>query len=139
MQGFEALEVLRGLVYAPVAFAIQAEVLEQVCGELRRGVIPEVKDAAVVNAQSRVLLVEFRCEIAEKVLEAANRHGAAPHPVGAESRYETAPLFYRASGTFRAADPGCVKRMIRINPMRSGPQTVLRILNQAVKEALAAQ
>ena len=59
--------------------------------------------------------------------------GAIPNPVGSESKYEFAPLFYRISGTFRKSDPGLEYRMIRINPMRSGPETILRILENAVK------
>ncbi|MDO7204818.1 hypothetical protein Q5M85_12385 [Paraclostridium bifermentans] len=42
-------------------------------------------------------------------------------------------MFYRLSGTFINADPSLAKKMIRINPLRSGEDTVLRILNQAIK------
>ena len=54
--------------------------------------------------------------------------------VGAESRYELVPMFYRVSGTFRATDPTITKRMIRINPMRSGDDTVIRILKEAMEK-----
>ena len=53
--------------------------------------------------------------------------------MGAESKYELVPMFYRVSGTFRAIDPDITKRMIRINPMRGGDDTVLRILRQAME------
>ena len=39
-----------------------------------------------------------------------------------------------ASGTFRAQDPTIEHRMIRINPMRSGPDTILRILRQCMDQ-----
>ncbi|MEG0659906.1 MAG: aminotransferase, partial [Anaerorhabdus sp.] len=85
------------------------------------------------NAQSKVLLVEFDQEIAEEVLIEAEKRGAAPNPVGAESKYELVPMFYRVSGTFLKADPTLKKRMIRINPMRAGKNTVLRILEESVQ------
>ena len=64
----------------------------------------------------------------------APSHGAAPHPVGCESRYEFVPMFYRISATFRAKDPTWQRRMIRINVMRSGPDTVIRILRELLDE-----
>lgn len=133
VQGHEAMEVLRGLTYAPVSLAIQGEVNEELCGRLKSNELDFVKDACLANAQSKVLLVEFYDEIAEKVLVEANKLGALPNPVGAESKYEFVPLFYRVSGTFRKADPTLEKRMIRINPNRSGCETVLRILNEAYR------
>jgi len=45
-------------------------------------------------------------------------------------------MFYRVSGTFRAADKTLEARMIRINPMRSGADTIIRILRQALEKAL---
>lgn len=134
-QGYEALEVLRGLVYAPVALAIQAQV-NSICVErLNSGELPGVRKAFLANAQSKVLLVEFEKDIASTVLEEAEKLGAAPNPVGAESKYEMVPMFYRVSGTFLAADPTLAKRMIRINPMRAGANTVLRILKEAMERA----
>ncbi len=134
VQGHEAMEALRGLVYAPVSLAIQSEVNEELVRRLRNGEIPEVKDAFLANAQSKVLLVEFNEEIAEDILELTTKHGAAAHPVGSESIYEFVPMMYRVSGTFRAADKTLEKRMIRINPMRSGADTIIRILKTAIKE-----
>lgn len=69
------------------------------------------------------------------MLHHANELGAAPHPIGAESKYEFAPMFYRVSGTFLSEDPSLAKKMIRINPLRSGPETILRILNISVHRA----
>ncbi|MBU3207186.1 aminotransferase class V-fold PLP-dependent enzyme [Clostridium algidicarnis] len=135
VQGFEAMEVLRGLVYAPVSLAIQAEVNEELVERLKGGEVKGVKNAFLANAQSKVLLVEFEKEIADIVLEESEKLGAAPNPVGAESKYEMVPMIYRISGTFRKADPTLEKRMIRINPMRSGADTVIRILKESVKTA----
>lgn len=45
VQGHEALDVLRGLVYAPVSLAIQAETNEECVRRLNDGEIPAVKGA----------------------------------------------------------------------------------------------
>lgn len=132
-QGHEALDVLHGLIYAPVALAIQAQVNEECVNRLKAGEIPQVRDAFLANAQSKVLLVEFYENIAEKVLEEAEKLGAAPNPVGAESKYEMIPMFYWVSGTFRKADPTLEHRMIRINPMRAGADTILRIIKESIE------
>ena len=134
VQGHEAMEALRGLIYAPVALAIQSEVNEELVRRLNAGEVPHVRQAFLANAQSKVLLVEFDQEIAEKILDAAPQFGAAPHPVGSESKYEFAPMIYRVSGTFRAQDPTIEHRMIRINPMRSGPDTIIRILRSCMEQ-----
>lgn len=136
VQGHEAMDAIHGLVYAPVSLAIQSEVNEELVERLNAGEVPCVKQAFLANAQSKILLVEFEQEIAAKVLEAAPLMGAAPHPVGSESKYEFAPMIYRVSGTFRAYDPTIERRMIRINPMRSGPDTIIRILRSCVEQAL---
>ncbi len=135
VQGFEAMEVLRGLVYAPVALALQGEVNEELVTRLNAKEVSGVKSAFLANAQSKVLLVELEEENANEVLNQAEKLGAAPNPVGAESKYEFVPMFYRVSGTFRAADKSLEKRMLRINPMRSGADTVLRILKESIEKA----
>lgn len=134
VQGGQAMEALRGLVFAPVMHAVQAQVNDSLVEELKGGAIPQVKRAFIANAQSKVLLVEFHRPIAQQVLDAAHRLGALPYPVGAESKYEIPPLFYRVSGTFRQSDPTLEDRMIRINPNRSGVQTVLRILRESCSD-----
>lgn len=133
VQGHEAMSVLRGMVYAPVALAIQGEVNETLVERLNQGEVEKVKQAFIVNAQSKVVIVEFEENIARQVLEATSKLGAAAYPVGSESIYEFVPMIYRVSGTFRAQDPTLEERMIRINPMRSGADTIIRILQEAVQ------
>lgn len=135
IQGNEALEVLRGMVYAPVALAVSGQVAEEVCRRLNAGELPGVRHARVANAQSRVVLVELAAGNAPKVIAEAEKLGAAPYPVGAESKYEITPLFYRPSAAFRAADPQAEQTVIRINPMRAGADTVVRILWEAMEQA----
>lgn len=134
VQGYEAIEVLKGLIYAPVALAISSQVAEEVIVRLKGGEISSVKNSFIANAQSKVIIVEFDKPIAAEVLKRVEKLGAAPNPVGAESKYEFVPMFYRLSGTFRAASPESVKTMIRINPMRAGVETIIRMIKEAVEE-----
>lgn len=105
VQGHEAMAVLRGLVYAPVALAIQSQVGNELMERLNSGELPGVKHAFLANAQSKVLLVEFDSDCAQAILDRTPALGAASHPVGSESIYEFVPMIYRISGTFRAQDP----------------------------------
>lgn len=132
VQGHEAMDALRGMVYAPVAHAITAKVCMEVAERLNEGGISGVSHAYVVNAESRVVIVEFDEDIAGEVLEAAPKIGAATRPVGCESKYEFLPMFYRISATFRAADPTWERRMIRVNVMRAGADTVVDMLSEAL-------
>lgn len=135
VQGYEAIEVLQGLIYAPVSLALSASVSEEVQQRLNAGEVAGVKQAFIANAQSKVIIVEFKRSIAQNVLEKAEKLGAAPNPVGAESKYEFVPMFYRLSGTFRAAMPASVHTMIRINPMRAGADTIIRIIKESIEES----
>lgn len=136
VQGHEAMEALRALVYAPIMLAIQKEVGDEVVERINSGEIAEVKSAFIANAQSRVILVEFERPIAKGVLKHASKLGAAPYPIGAESKYEISSMFYRVSGTFLMANPKLEDYMIRINPMRTGADTIMRILKEAIDAEL---
>ena len=133
VQGFEALEVLRGMIYAPVMLAITSIEANKVCDYLKKANIKEIEEAYIANAQSKVLLVKFRDPIAKTVLKHACNLGALPNPVGAESKYELTPLFYKVSGTFLKHDPTLIDYMIRINCNRAGSDTVIRILKEAIQ------
>ena len=86
------------------------------------------------EAEILVLLVEFKENIAERLIEISETLGTLPNPVGAESKYEIPPLFYKVSGTFLKSDPTLKDRMIRINPNRSGSETIIRILEEAYQK-----
>ena len=133
VQGHESIDVLRGMVYAPVSLAIQGEVVKECFERLNNGEVDGVKKAYIANSQSKVLLVEFDSEIAEEVCINAEKLGAAPYPVGSESKYEFVPMFYRVSGTFLKFDESLKTKMIRINPMRAGADTILNILDRSIK------
>lgn len=133
-QGHEALSALRGMVFAPVTHAIQSLEAEKIVKAINENKINGIEEALIVNAQSKVVLVRFTTGIAKEVLLNAEVLGAAPYPIGAESKYELAPMFYRLSGTIIKDNPQFETHWIRINPMRSGSDTVLRILKEAVQQ-----
>lgn len=137
VQGMQALDVLRGMVFAPVMHAVQAGVTDRLLLMLNLGAVPHVKQAMIASAQSRVLLIEFDRPIAQKVLKYAPQFGALPYPVGAESKYEVPPLFYRLSSTFCENSPVRNKYFIRINPNRSGEDLILRILEESCRLAMS--
>lgn len=132
VQGHEAMAALRGLIYAPVALSITGATCHEVAERLSAGEVSHVRGACVANAESKAVIVEFDDDVADRLLELAPAHGAAPNPVGCESRYEFVPMFYRISATFREKDPTWQRRMIRVNVMRAGADTVIRILRELV-------
>lgn len=135
VQGHEALDVLRGLVYSPVLFAIGARETEKALNYIKETGVEGVKDAFIANAQSKVLMVELEKPNAKRVMEEACKLGALPNPVGSESKYEIAPLFYKASGTFLKINPVYRDTLIRINPNRASGETLINILKTAIKNA----
>lgn len=135
VQGYEAMESLRSMVYVPVMVAIQAEEISKIVDAVNNAEVKGAKAAYIANAQSRTILVELDEPISAKVIEQADNLGAATHPVGSESRYEAVPMLYRASGTFIKENPEIKDYMIRVSPMRSGSGTVLRILKDAIEKA----
>jgi len=45
-------------------------------------------------------------------------------------------MFYRVSGTFLKSNPQLEDYMIRINPMRAGADTIIRVLDEAVAKVM---
>lgn len=134
VQGFEAMELLRSLVMAPVAIAVQTEQVDYLCQGLNRGEVPLVSKAYITYSQSKNVILELEKPIAPQVIAASEKYGAAIYPVGAESRYEVLPMIYRPSGTFLASRPELAQTGIRLNPMRAGAKLTLEILRKAVAD-----
>jgi hypothetical protein len=132
IHGPVATATLKGLVYAPVAQAIQADAVEQAVQALNDGAVPGVSRAWVANHQERGALVEFHEPIATRVVDTAWRFGAAPYPVGSQSRVEVSTMIYRLSRAMCEADPARAARTVRANPFRAGPETLVRVLSEAV-------
>ena len=134
VQGPEAMEVLRALVHAPVHLALTRRVVYEVAERWSREGLPGVQVEAI-NIQGIHLMVRFNDPVAKAVAAEAYRRGALPNPVGAESRYEMAPLFYRPSATYLKAHPGSDDHVIRIIPNRAGPDGVIGLLRACVEVA----
>ena len=135
VQGFQAQEALIGLSLSFVANAITQDTAEAIVSQLHTQTPPEVTEAYVANMQSPVVLIRFHEPIGPQLAAYAARYGAAPFPVGAMSRYELIPMFYRISGAMTASlGTEEAQHWIRINPMRAGVETVLHILEKALKE-----
>ena len=136
-QGFQAQESLIGLAMAFVANAITQDTAEAIVTWLHTQPLPAVAEACVANMQSPVVLIRFHEPVGPQVVARAAVHGAAPFPVGAMSRYELIPLFYRVSGAMtETLGADAARHWIRINPMKAGAETVLAILDKALKEVL---
>lgn len=135
IQGPIALSTLRGVVQAPVMFAVASEAVETVLEQVAENPIPGVRAVHPGNHQERSLLVELEEPIAEDVIKVATRFGAATHPVGSQSRFDTHMLVYRLSRAMCEADPELARRMVRVSPFRAGPDTVIRVLTDTIQAA----
>lgn len=136
VQGYEAMELLRMMTFAPVSLAIQNEQVEELCRRLNEGEVPGIKAAYMTNAQSKNVIVELEMPVAQKVIALSDSNGAATHPVGAESKYEIIPMIYRVSGSFIEAQPQLKEYGLRINPMKAGAETIIDILKNGIPAAL---
>jgi hypothetical protein len=111
--------------------------VEETARRLNADEVQHVRKAVKANIEERILLVQLDLPIAKQVMEHAAKLGALPYPVGSESRFEVHTMFYRVSRTMMEKDPVFANYVIRINPMRAGADTVLRILDQSIKAVLS--
>ncbi|HEY0188070.1 MAG TPA: aminotransferase class V-fold PLP-dependent enzyme [Cellulomonas sp.] len=137
VQGHQALDALRALVMVPLNWAAQSRATAEVAERLAAGEVPGIVDARLANAQDRCVIALLDQPVARTVPEIAARFGAAPYPVGSNSRYEIAPLVYRMSSSSLRARPDLAGWTIRINPMRAGADLVVDILTRALDVARA--
>jgi hypothetical protein len=135
VQGPIALSSLRGLVYAPVALAIQAQAVAELVARINDGELDGVRQAYVANHQERVALIELDAPIAAEVIACAWRWGATNRPVGSQSQFEVNAMVYRLSRAMCEGDPELARRTLRVNPLRAGASTVLAVLREALHTA----
>ncbi|HEV7626164.1 MAG TPA: aminotransferase class V-fold PLP-dependent enzyme, partial [Streptomyces sp.] len=138
VQGHQALDALRALTHVPVMWALQSRTGAEVAERLAAGEVRGVAEVALANAQDRCVLVRLERPVARELPAAAARYGAAPYPVGSNSRYETAPLFYRMSSSSLHDAPALADWVVRINPMRAGADLVVDVLRRAIEDLYAA-
>ena len=136
VQGPEATEIMRSLVNVHVLLGVQNIAVEEICRRLNENEVNHVRKAVKANIEERILLVQLDLPIAKQVMEEASKLGALPYPVGSESRFEMHTMFYRVSRTMMEKHPIFANYVIRINPMRAGADTVLRILDESIKNVL---
>jgi hypothetical protein len=143
VQGPDAMAALRALVLAPVALAVQdAAVTATVAAINERvgaGGLPHVARAFAVRPGIRSVVVVFDRPVGEEFLRSAWRNGSPSRSVGEEAQYEFLPLFTYLTSTFLKADPGLEQWAIRVNPLRGGPATILRVLEAALADAAFAR
>ncbi|MFJ4900907.1 aminotransferase class V-fold PLP-dependent enzyme [Streptomyces sp. NPDC088727] len=132
VQGHQALDALRSLTHVPVMWSVQSRVGAEVAERLAAGEVDGVAEVRVANAQDRCLLVRLDRPVAAGLPAVAARFGAAPYPVGSNSRYEIAPLFYRMSSSALDDAPELADWTVRINPMRAGADLVIDILRRSL-------
>lgn len=136
VQGPEAMDALRSLAFAPVQYALGAQVVDEIVQRLNDGEVPGVRRAYIANHQERNVMLELERPIAKLVVQAGDRLGASPYPVGSSSRYEVGVLIYRLSRAMIEADPTLADRFLRVNPFRAGAETVIRILKEAIETVI---
>ncbi|MCA1218595.1 aminotransferase class V-fold PLP-dependent enzyme [Streptomyces sp. 8L] len=134
VQGHQALDALRALTHVPLMWAVQSRVGSEVAERLAAGEVPGVADVRLANVQDRCLIVLLDRPVARDLPAVAARYGAAPYPVGSNSRYEIAPLFYRMSSSSLDDAPELADRAVRINPMRAGADLVIEILRRSLHD-----
>lgn len=132
VQGHQALDALRALTHVPVMWAVQSRVGAEVARRLTAGEVEGVAEVRIANAQDRCLLVRLDRPVAARLPSVAARFGAAPYPVGSNSRYEIAPLFYRMSSSALDDLPELADWTVRVNPMRAGADLVIDILRRSL-------
>jgi hypothetical protein len=138
VQGPEAMEALRSLVYAPVALAIQDRVVTETAARLNElaaaGRLPGVAAAVPAQPAIRSVVLVFDEPVAEAFLAAAWRHGSPSRSVGEEAAIEVLPLFTYLTGTFLRGTPGLEQYCLRINPMRGGSEAIVRVVLDALAD-----
>ena len=138
VQGPQAMAALRALVMAPVALAVQdaavTAAVAQINERIAAGSLPFVARAYAAQPGVRCVVLVFDRPVAVPFLESAWRNGSPSQSVGEEAPFEFLPLFTYLTSTFLKAAPGLEHWAIRINPLRGGPGTILRVLEAALAD-----
>ncbi|WP_207216538.1 aminotransferase class V-fold PLP-dependent enzyme [Xylanimonas ulmi] len=133
VQGPQAVAALQSLVSAPLNWARQSKEVHRLARLLRDGAVHGIADAVVANVQDLCVVALLDTPVADDVRARASRYGAAPYPVGSNSRYEIAPMIYRLSSSTLDAQPELREWTLRINPMRAGADLTADILSRALR------
>jgi hypothetical protein len=138
VQGPEAMEALRSLVYAPVALALQDQVVRDATDRINElvaaGKLAGIAGAVAAQPAIRTVVLVFEQPVAEAFLAAAWRNGSPSRSVGEEAAIEVLPLFTYLTGTFLRGTPGLERYCLRINPMRGGVDAIMRVVLGALAD-----
>lgn len=138
IQGPHAMAALRALVFAPVALAIQNRTVLDATDAVNEGIgsigYPYLAGAFAAQPGIRCMVLLFDRPVAEEFLRSAWRNGSPSQSVGEEAQFEFLPLFTYLTSTFLKSAPDLERYAVRVNPMRGGPETVLRILRAALAD-----
>ena len=138
IQGPDAMAALRSLVYAPVALAIQNQAVLDATRAVTDGIgtsdYAYLAGAFAAQPGIRCMVLLFDRPVAEEFLRSAWRNGSPSQSVGEEATFEFLPLFTYLTSTFLKSAPGLEQYAVRVNPMRGGPETVLRIIRAALAD-----
>ncbi|MDO9381055.1 MAG: aminotransferase class V-fold PLP-dependent enzyme [Nocardioidaceae bacterium] len=132
VQGAQALAALQALVMVPLNWAVQARETRRVAERLAAGEVPGVVDAVLANAQDLCVLALLDEPVAADLPARAASVGAAPFPVGSNSRHEITPMVYRLSSSTLAGRPDLRDWAVRVNPMRGGADLTIDLLRRAL-------
>ena len=132
------MQALRSLVYVPVALALQDQAVVEAANRINalvaEGGLDGVAGAVAAQPAIRSVVLVLSQPVAEAFLASAWRHGSPSRSVGEEAATEVLPLFTFLTGTFLRGSPGLQRWCVRINPMRGGPDGVLRVLQAALAD-----
>lgn len=137
-QGPEAFDSLKMLVYAPVMYAIQKNVCEEICERLNKGEVNGVDWAVILNCFSRLVFVKLKEPIAKKVYEVAWKHGSQATPIASEGRHEIVGRVGTVSISFMKTlgmQDIPVDYFLRVHSYHAGPNTIIDILRKSIEEA----
>lgn len=138
IQGPQAMAALRALVFAPVALAVQNRTVLAATAAVNEGLGTDdyayVAEAFAAQPGIRCMVLLFDRPVAEHFLRSAWRNGSPSQSVGEEAQFEFLPLFTYLTSTFLKASPGLEQYAVRVNPMRGGPDTVLRVLRATLAD-----
>jgi hypothetical protein len=134
VRGEDARDALESMVYAPVAMAIQNQVVEETAERINELVLAGLRDVYTAVASQpavRSIVLVLTGPFASDVLARLRAASPAGGWVAEESRFSTGPVFSRVATTFLGDEPEIGDYLIRINPIRSGPDSILRVIRSA--------
>jgi hypothetical protein len=142
VRGEDARDALEAMVYAPVALAIQHDVVDQTTSRINDLVagagLPDVFAAVACQPIVPSVVLVLNRPVASTALERLRAEAGAYAWVTEESRFSARPVFSTMPASFLGSQPEIGNYLIRINPIRSGPETLVRIIRSVFGDRVSA-